>query len=163
MTYWCVLMMKYISNKGRVLSWAYHPCRWRRGCAGEYEGCCCEEPPCLCLPVGRKAAVCLAGLKAAVWPPEKTPHEPWWSVAGTVPGHGGAALPCHPHPADCPARRLLASTQIMRGKEKGYDHTPHTQHKPLLPGIWHMVSHIQYLINMIANKHLLFLGKLKFP
>lgn len=110
------------ATKGSFVSWwrcAYHPCRWWRGCAGELEGCCYEGPPCLSLAACCTAAVCPAGLRAAaVWPPERTPHEPWWSAAGTEPERAGAALPCHPHSADWPAWRLLASTNTMRGQEK---------------------------------------------
>lgn len=49
-----------------------------------------------------------------------------------------------------------------KGGKRLYTH--HTHNTSLvLPGIWHMAGYIQYLINMIANKHLLFLGKLRFP
>lgn len=147
------------ATKGSYVSWwkcPYHPCRWLGGCEGEPEGCCCEGPPSLCLPVGYKAAVCLAGLRtAAVWPLEMTPHEPWWSAAGTEPEHVGAALPCHPHSADYPAWRLLASTHRMRVEKI---HNTST----LLCCVGHMVSHIQYLISIIAKKHL-FLRKLQLP
>lgn len=106
---------------------AYHPCRWWRGCEGELGGCCCEGPPCLSLPVSCKLAVCPAGLRAAaaVWPPERTPHEPWWSAAGIAPERAGAVLPCRPHSADRPAWKLLASRNRMRGREQVVI-TPHT-------------------------------------
>lgn len=104
---------------------AYHPFRWWRENEGEPEGCCCEENPGLYLPEGYKAAVCLAGPKAAaaaaaatVWPPEKTHHEPWWSVAGTMPGRRGMTQPSHFHSADWPAQRPQASARRKSGAKR---------------------------------------------